>query len=25
LIARTDDGNKLQLRLDHIQSCKSVK
>lgn len=25
LIARTEDGNQLQLRLDHIQSCKSIK
>jgi len=25
LIARTDEGKTLQLRLDHIQSCKPVK
>ena len=24
LIARTDEGKTLQLRLDHIRSCKSV-
>ncbi len=25
LIATTDEGETLQLRLDHIQSCKTVK
>ena len=25
LIARTDDNKTLQLRLDHIQSCKTIK
>jgi Rho-binding antiterminator len=25
LVATTDEGKTLQLRLDHIQSCKSVK
>ena len=25
LIARTEQGNKLHVRLDHIQSCKTIK
>lgn len=25
LIASTEDGKKLHLRLDHIQSCKTIK